>query len=525
MAVDETTPHPQLQGALFEAVQQRNVFEDSKRFVDSVPSTQPSDISRKFEEQQSNPVFDLRSFVDEHFEVAGDATPDFQLRDGASMEEHIDLLWPFLTVEQKQANEYDSLISLPNPHVVPGGRFREVYYWDSYFTARGLIACDRYDAVRDMVDNFASLIDRFGFIPNGNRRYYLSRSQLPLFCSMVELLEREEGFEAVRPYLPQIEREYEFWMDGQETVSADSPTHRHVVQLDDGTVLNRYWDDTAAPRAESYREDIELAESVPKSERDELYRHIRAACESGWDFSSRWFADSTQLSSIRTTDLIPIDLNATLYNIERRLAEWFSHEGETTKAAAYQQAAETRLEAINEYCWDPDAGFYFDYCWADGEQTETWSLAAVVPLYFGVSSHSQATEVAETLRERFLEPGGLVTTLSETGEQWDAPNGWAPLQWMAVAGLRRYGFDELADEIDSRWVALNEAVFREDRKMVEKYDVSTSTLKGGGGEYPLQDGFGWTNGVVMALHAARQEETESSTPEPRDSEPVMTTGQ
>lgn len=490
--------HSHLEGELFDAVQRNHVFEDSKRFVDCVPLSNPQSIRRQFLAERDESGFDLRSFVEQHFEVVGEVTSQFDSSDDLTMEAHIDRLWPHLTTPQTERNEYDTLISLPNPHVVPGGRFREVYYWDSYFTAEGLAASGRLETVTDMVENFASLIDRFGFIPNGNRIYYLSRSQMPLFCKMVEILVRQNGVEAATPYLPRLEQEYSFWMDGSETVSRTDPTHRRVVQLD-GHVMNRYWDDEPSPRKESYREDRQMAACVSEAERSALYRHIRAACESGWDFSSRWFADDSDFRSIRTTDLIPIDLNAALYNIEQRLAEWLDYHGRGAAAAKYRRAAANRRAAINEYCWDPDDGFYFDYCWKGKTQAETWSLAAVTPLYFGVASDEQAAAVATVLEERFLEPGGLPATLTQTPEQWDAPNGWAPLQWMAIKGLRRYGHTSLANAIEQRWIAINRDVFEATGKMVEKYDVVNANQEAGGGEYPLQDGFGWTNAVIVAL--------------------------
>ncbi|MDQ2049705.1 alpha,alpha-trehalase TreF [Natronolimnohabitans sp. A-GB9] len=499
-----------LEGELFTAVQRNGVFADSKRFVDCVPLSDPRRIARSFADERDEPGFDLHAFVETHFDVAGETEP--HVIDGErSMEAHIDQLWSHLRREQTKQNEYDTLISLPNPHVVPGGRFREVYYWDSYFVAEGLAAAGRFDAVVDMVENVASLVDRYGFVPNGNRTYYRTRSQLPLFCRMVSILVRRNGVDAATPYLPRLEQEYSFWMDGSDDVDRTDPAHRRVVQIGDH-VLNRYWDDESAPRKESYREDREIAADVAPTERPELYRHIRAACESGWDFSSRWLADPDDFASIRTTDLVPVDLNAALYDVERKLAKWFAAHDKPTVADEYRAAADRRRRAVDEYCWDPDDGFYFDYCWTASRRTDRWSSAAVAPLYFGLASDEQATAVATTLEERFLERGGLVTTLTRSGEQWDAPNGWAPLQWMAVEGLRRYGIDDLADEIERRWLTLNRRVFDDAGKLVEKYDVIDPDREAGGGEYPLQDGFGWTNAVVVALQRDEDVRLEEPTP-------------
>ncbi len=508
---DEPDAYPQLRGELFERVQRAHLFEDSKRFVDSVPTEDAEVIRRRFRERRDDADFDLRAFVDEHFEIVGDVCPDPADRSNASpfgdsgdrpesMEAHIDRLWPHLTRTPAEPVERDSLVSLPEPYVVPGGRFRELYYWDSYFTAEGLTACDRLERVEDLVENMASLIDRFGFVPNGNRVYFASRSQLPLFAATVGILVRERGVDAARPYLDRIEREHAFWMDEAADLSADEPARRRAIQPgeDADRVLNRYWDDTPAPREESWREDRAVAKRASRDER-RLYRDIRAACESGWDFSSRWLADPDRFETIRTTELVPVDLNAALFDVERKLARWLAATGESERAERYREAAARRRDAIDEYCWDPDAAFYFDYCWTDGERTDVRSLAAVAPLFFGCCSDAQAAAVADALAKQFLADGGLVTTLRETGEQWDSPNGWAPLHWFAIHGLRRYGHDDLADEIADRWLSLNRAVFERSGKLVEKYNVVDTDLVGGGGEYPLQDGFGWTNAVAVAL--------------------------
>lgn len=514
MSTEQTEHLPQLSGDIFEAVNREELFEDSKRFVDSVPTDPPEVIRRKFREARERPEFDLRSFVESNFAIPTDTAAQFVVPDDRSMATHIDMLWDRLEREPDETKTHSSLIPLPHSYVIPGGRFRGIYYWDSYFTAEGLAAGGRYGLVESMVRNFASLIERLGFVPNGNRKYYRSRSQFPMFCSMVQLLAREQGIEVALPYLSQVEQEYHFWMDGQDEVAPSNRTHRRTVQVDDALVLNRYWDDNPSPRPEAYSEDRSLGAQVPSGERESLYRNIRAACESGWDFSSRWLGQSNEFASIRTTDIVPIDLNAALFNTERAMATWFEKRENTKKAEEYYTAASKRREAIHAYCWNPDAGFYFDYNWADAEQTRVWSLAAVSPLFFGACSQEQAASVAHNLRERFLMDGGLLTTLHETGEQWDSPNGWAPLQWMAVIGLRQYGYDELAREIADRWLTVNRDVFGRTGKMMEKYNVVDTTLKAGGGEYPVQDGFGWTNGVAQALQSVFEtaEDTEYTAP-------------
>ncbi|VTT88376.1 Trehalase [Halorubrum sp. DM2] len=496
---------PQISGELFRTVQRRDLFEDDKRFVDAEPRVDPDLLFERYLTERSERDFDLASFVEDHFrlpEPVG-AAPD--LAASRSMEDHVSSLWGALTRTFDAPDAAGStVVSLPNPHVVPGGRFREMYYWDSYFTAEGLAAAGRTDLIDGMVGNIASLLDRFGFVPLGNRAYYDSRSQVPLFYRMLRVLEEEAGFDAVAPHVEALRTEHDFWTSGSDRVAdADgSAAHRRVVGLSDGAVLNRYWDDRARPRPESYHEDRRLADRVPVDDRPDLFRDVRAACESGWDFSSRWLAGD-DLTTIRTTDLIPVDLNAVLFGMESALAEWLPRVGRTEAGERYADLAADRREAINRYCWDPDAGFYVDYSWVDDDRSDRLTLAAVAPLFTGAATDERAAAVADRLRHDFLRPGGLVTTLEDTGEQWDAPSGWAPLHWMAVTGLRRYGHDALADEIADRWVDLARSSFEETGRMAEKYDVRSVGETTDLGEYDPQYGFGWTNGVVTALSARR----------------------
>ncbi|WP_336035817.1 trehalase family glycosidase [Halobacterium yunchengense] len=506
--------YPQVAGELFRSVQERGLFEDCKHFVDAEPRVPAARLRERYLAARDDPGFDLAAFVERNFRlpdpVAADPDPT-----RTTMESHVESLWGPLTRSfDVDPDATSTLVSLPNPHVVPGGRFREMYYWDSYFAAEGLATIGRVDAVAGMVENVASLVDRFGFVPLGNRVYYDSRSQLPLFYRMLRILERERGFDAVAPFVDALETEYAFWMDGRERVGRpDGPdSHRRTVSLPDGPVANRYWDDRTRPRPESYRQDRELAAAVPPDDRPQLFRDVRAACESGWDFSSRWFADDDDRATIRTTDIVPVDLNAVLYGVESALTEWLSRLDRPEAAGRYADAADRRRRVVERYCWDDDREFYVDYCWADGERVARPTLAGVVPLFTGAADPERADAVARRLREDFLYRGGLVTTLSTTGEQWDAPNGWAPLHWMAAVGLRRYGHDDLAAEVTDRWLALNRSAFAERGRMAEKYDVQSTAVAADDGEYRLQYGFGWTNGVVTALGNGRGADAAETAP-------------
>lgn len=483
-------------GPLFEAVQMNHILPDGKTFPDCLPRLPLETIRAEYDKVKNTPSFDLADFVRSHFDLPADNSADFKSDTNKNIEEHIHTLWPVLTREPDKAQ--GSLIPLPQAYIVPGGRFREIYYWDSYFTMLGLKVSGRWDMIENMVENFAYLLDTIGHIPNGNRTYYVGRSQPPFFALMVQLLRAGKGHDMLLRYLPHLEKEYAFWIHGAASLVKDNTAAHRVVRLSDTALLNRHWDEHNTPRPESYKEDVETAHASAQ-EPSIVYRHLRAAAESGWDFSSRWFKDGQSLATIRTTDLIPVDLNCLMYFLEKTLAEAYAVSGNHQMSSNFKQAAGNRLAALNQYCWDETRGFYFDFDFNLGVRTEHYTLAAAFPLFFGMASAEQAQQVAKTIERQFVQTGGVTTTLVFSGQQWDAPNGWAPLQWIVFKGLSQYGFTALANEIKSRWLRANQAIYQKTGKMTEKYNVYEQDLEAGGGEYPLQDGFGWTNGVYLAL--------------------------
>jgi alpha,alpha-trehalase len=482
---------------LFERVQMEETLPDGVNFVQAVPRSTPGAVMEAWRRESKLPGFDLKAFIGAQFRLPAEISTDYR-SNHADIVQHIDRLWPVLTREPAAALPYSSLLPLPFPYVVPGGRFQEIYYWDSYFTMLGLEQSGRLDLVRDMVKDFAYLIDRYGHVPNGNRSYYLSRSQPPFFAAMVRLLARHDGDATLVAFLPQLEREYAFWMNGEARL-APGQAHRRVVRLADGAVLNRYWDDRDIPREESWRQDVATARASGRPA-PVVYRNLRAAAESGWDFSSRWLADGRSLATIRTVEIAPVDLNSLLYGLEQTLAQAYRLAGRAADASRVSARAWARRVAMHRHLWDAGRGTFGDLVWKTGEFTGIASAAMLYPLFSGIATPAQAGSVAAVMRAELLRPGGIVSTTAVTGQQWDAPNGWAPLQWIAIEGLRNYGFAPLAADIARRWIGENLEVYRATGKLVEKYDVSGDAA-GGGGEYPLQDGFGWTNGVLRRLLA------------------------
>ncbi|PKA31630.1 alpha,alpha-trehalase [Cedecea lapagei] len=485
-----------LLGPLFSDVQSAKLFPDQKTFADAVPKSDPLMILADYRMQHLQRGFDLRHFVEMNFTLPAEGEK-YVPPAGQSLREHIDGLWPVLTRTTDKADKWDSLLPLPKPYVVPGGRFREVYYWDSYFTMLGLAESDHWDKISDMVANFGYEIDTWGHIPNGNRSYYLSRSQPPFFSLMVELLATHDK-EALKTYLPQMEKEYTYWMEGVETLQPGQANKR-VVKLDDGSVLNRYWDDRDTPRPESWLDDVTTAKNNPNRPATEIYRDLRSAAASGWDFSSRWMDDPQKLGTIRTTSIVPVDLNALLFKMEKLLAKASQESGDTERANRYETLANTRQKAIESHLWNDKEGWYADYDLKSKKVRNQLTAAALFPLYVNAASKERADKVANATASRLLKPGGVTTTTINSGQQWDAPNGWAPLQWVAAEGLQNYGHKKVAMDVTWRFLTNVQHTYDREQKLVEKYDVSTTGTGGGGGEYPLQDGFGWTNGVTLKM--------------------------
>ncbi len=489
-------------GALFRAAQLNNIHGDGMTFVNLVPNAKLRKIVKAYEKEAVEPGFNLQVFIAQHFKEYRAATEEAAALDTSDPEQYIRELWPGLTRSANKA--VGSLIPLPHPYIVPGGRFQEQFYWDSYFVMLGLEAQGLYTLTDGIMANFVFMFRKFGFIPTGNRTYYVSRSQPPYFLQMTRLVAHRKGhYRYLLAHLPYLVMEHNFWTkDTREfmNLSLTRKRYKRIVRMPNGTTLSRYYDANDTPRPESYKEDVETAEKSGR-EPGHVYRHLRAGAESGWDFSSRWFADPQDISTIHTTDIVPIDLNCLLYELEMALAEGYKKLLQYPLARFYRKRAERRQATINEYLWSEKAGYFFDYDSKSEKRCSAWSLAGMYPLYCGLATPEQAARVAENIKKRFLKAGGVVTTTVDNGEQWDAPNGWAPLQWVTIMGLRRYGYDKLADTIKFRWCGANLALFQTEHKFVEKYNVLDPAAKGGGGEYTLQDGFGWTNGVFAALKA------------------------
>ncbi|MBK4765192.1 MAG: alpha,alpha-trehalase TreA [Pantoea sp. Brub] len=487
-----------LLNSLYDLVQKKQIFTDQKTFADAVPKYKPSYILKIWKAKRKKRNFNLKSFIKKYFIIPEVNSIEYITPNKQNLRQHIESLWPILTKSTQVLGKYDSIISLPKPYVVPGGRFREIYYWDSYFTMLGLSEGGHWDNIHNMIDNFAFLIKKYGYIPNGNRSYYLSRSQPPFFSLMINLLANHEGDKIYIKYLPYLQQEYDYWMKDSEKLKKEHAIKR-VIKLKDGTILNRYWDSRNVPRTESWLEDINTAKNLNRKSKNILYRELRTGAASGWDFSSRWLKDRNNLKTINITELAPIDLNSLMFYLETTLTKAYRLSANLVLAKKFEQLAQKRKLAINTYLWDSNNKWYADYNWKNKKNNLQITAATLFPLYLQIASNEQAISTAKSVEINLLKSGGLVTTTINSGQQWDAPNGWAPMQWIAIVGLENYNQNKLASLISLRFLKNVQNVYDKKHKIVEKYIVDGNLGIGNGGEYPLQDGFGWTNGVVLKL--------------------------
>jgi alpha,alpha-trehalase len=413
--------------------------------------------------------------------------------------------------------EDHGLLYLPRPYVVPGGRFNEMYGWDSYFIELGLVRDGEVERARDMVDNFVYEVLHYGTILNANRTYYLSRSQPPFLTGMIlGVFAKTHDREWLRGTLSAVESYYEYWT-----------TLPHLVE---GTGLSRYFDlgDGPAPEVargerdaqgrshydrvrEAFRSGavagMRPEELVPYYDRgtdrltDVFFKADRSMRESGFDPSARFGP-----FGIEAADHVPVCLNALLFRMEEETAQILEALGEdqAPRAREWRARAQRRREAMDHLLWDEEAGEYFDYNFRTARRRGYSFATTFYPLWVGAASPHQAERVHAGL-SRFEAPGGLLTSAEASGMQWDAPFGWAPLQLIAVQGLRRYGYDEDADRLAAKFISLVVEDFERHGTIVEKYDVRRRSsdvaagLRFGYGTNEI--GFGWTNAVWLELLA------------------------
>lgn len=537
MAVTPSTPLlsflERLQETAFETFAHSNF--DPKTYVDMPLKSALTVTEDAFQKLPRNangsvPVEDLKRFIEAYFEGAGDDLvyrdpQDFvpepegflpkvnqpQVRAWALQ---VHSLWKNLSRKisgaVKAQPDLHTLLPLPGSVVIPGSRFREVYYWDSYWVIRGLLASKMHDTAKAIVTNLISLIDKYGFVLNGARAYYTNRSQPPLLSAMIyEIYNSTGDLELVKRSLPALLKEYEFW---------NSDIHKLTILDAQGCThtLNRYYAKWDKPRPESSIMDKASASNFSSvSEKQQFYRELASAAESGWDFSTRWMRNPPNFTTLATTSVIPVDLNAFLLGMELNIALFAKVTGDNSTAERFLENSDLRKKAMDSIFWNANKKQWLDYwlsstceevhVWKNEHQNQNVFASNFVPLWMKpfYSDTSLVSSVVESLKTSgLLRDAGVATSLTDSGQQWDFPNGWAPLQHMLVEGLLKSGLKEarlLAEEIAIRWVTTNYIVYKKTGVMHEKFDVEHCGEFGGGGEYVPQTGFGWSNGVVLAF--------------------------
>lgn len=515
------------QGNLLDTVQTARLYPDSKTFVDMKMKKPSSEILEEFDalmqNTNQNPTKQqIQQFVDDNFEEGNEledwSPPDYNnrpkflnnidnvvLRDFAR---NLVRLWPILARRVRpevieNADRY-SLIPVPNGFIIPGGRFREFYYWDTYWIIQGLLISDMDESARGIIENFFSMVEKYGFIPNGGRVYYLNRSQPPLLTLMgAAYYEKTKNKEWLKSNIKYFDQELSHWIN-----------HRTAEFEKDGVkyTLGYYNTDSGSPRPESYIEDIRTAAFFDNQEdRMKCYSELKSGAEAGWDFSSRWiFSDDGRnagnLSNIEVSRLAPVDLNAFLCKAFKTISEFYKELGDEKNSAFWAEKSTYWQKLIDQILWNEEDGIWYDYDMQLQKHRKYFYPSNVSPLWAQTFDPQNGPRLGKRVlnylyTKKIIDyPGGIPTSLEQSGEQWDFPNAWPPLQAIVIQGLYRSGDPTAKDQavkLAHKWIKANIRGYMDTQEMFEKYDAEVSGMYGGGGEYTVQSGFGWTNGVVL----------------------------
>jgi alpha,alpha-trehalase len=584
------------QGEILKAIELARPFSDSKTFVD-MPTIKPLDEVIAAFSRLSQPLSnnsELTAFLAENFAPAGgelEEVPTSELETDPSFLdklENVDIkefvgkvidIWPDLTRRYAGAGNCsecaNSFIPVNRTFVVAGGRFREPYYWDSYWILEGLLRTGGAftQISKNMIENFLDFVETIGFVPNGARIYYLNRSQPPLLTLMVKTyVDYTNDTSILERALPLLVKEHEFWTNNR-TVSITATDGKEYT-------LNRYFVNNNQPRPESYREDYVTATNTSyyaesgiiypvktplnETEKAELYSNLASGAESGWDYTARWLRTPNDaardvyfpLRSLNVRSIVSVDLNSILYQNEVIISEYLEQAGNSSEAKRFADAAEQRSKAMYALMWNATHWSYFDYNLTDNsqrvfvpedadttpsDQTATppgqqvlFDIAQLYPFWTGAAPASLkanplAVQNAYARVARLLDTkaGAIAATNFRTGQQWDQPNVWPPLQHILMKGLLNtpatFGTEDPAyahtqdlalrlaqrylDSTFCTWYAtggstsatpqLQGAAPGARGTMFEKYADDATNVAGGGGEYEVVEGFGWTNGVLL----------------------------
>jgi len=519
-------------GELLHTVQMAEVFPDSKHFVDMSLQQSPEKTYAAFlkfmRQHGDNPSKEaVKGFVEDHFNEPGDEFEPWEPSDWTdsppvlanitdaryvAWARALNAIWKKLgrviSSKVKEHPELYSQIYVDHPVVVPGGRFREFYYWDSYWTIDGLLLCGMAETVKGMLSNFLQMVATYGMIPNGGRVYYTRRSQPPYVIPMMERYVTATGDLAfLREHVDGLERELLFWVHNRT---------RDVIHRGVTYTVAQYNVQVDAPRPESYREDYEVAASIPESARPQLYVEYKSGAESGWDYSGRWIVNGNSnrgdLRHLSVTSILPVDLNSLLCYNARLLSGFYAQLGDAEKAATYAGIHRTYRHMLTQLFYDERDGVWYDVNRITMKKRRYFYLSNIHPLWSGCYDEADSERVVKGVIDYLKRTdvldfvGGVPQSKSNTGEQWDLPNAWAPSQHtliMALLQARHVNSEagDVARNLTDKWLRSNYVGYVETLAMYEKYNVHRVGAPGGGGEYEVQAGFGWTNGVALRLLA------------------------
>ena len=402
------------------------------------------------------------------------------------------------------------LLYLPHDYVVPGGRFNEMYGWDSYFILLGLLRDGEIALAKSLADQLLYEIDHYGTVLNANRTYLLNRSQPPILTRMVlGLYEKTKDKAWLRSLLPTVQNYYFYWTVPPHLNQSTGLSHYNALgEGPSPEVLVSEKDDQGHSHYDRVREyyrrfqvddyDVDLFYDRKHDRLTELfYRGDRSMRESGFDITHRFGPFSADI-----VHYAPVCLNVLLYQMEQDIAKICELIGHHHSITYWQNHADRRHQLIDRYLWDETAGLYFDYNFCTNQRRPYEFATTFFPLWAGIASQHQADRVVSNLA-KFEAPGGLLTSTHVSGSQWDAPFGWAPLQLFAVEGLCRYGYKKEATRLAQKFIAMVVQEFEVTGTLVEKYDVERCSADVSGeiffGYSSNEIGFGWTNGVVLEL--------------------------
>lgn len=457
-------------GRLLHDVQMSRIYKDSKTFVDKKLNRPANVTIQKYDDLKMSYPYTLppkeiiKQFIDENFTDGNEFeswTPTDWVPEPAIVKKvqdpgykklviYLNEMWKDLARKVKDdvklnPNLY-SIFYLPHGFIIPGGRFRELYYWDTYWIVSGLLVCDMVKTAKGIIENFLYLVDELGYIPNGTRVYYLKRSQPPLLSSIVDRYLRATGdLDFLHSYIHLLEKETEFWLNERLV------EFRHYGET---FRMFRYCCRVPGPRPESYWEDLYTVSGKPMAieEKAEALTGIKSAAESGWDFSSRWYLTESPLlqSNIgslvdtRAQFIIPVDLNALLHKNFCLLSTWHHLLGNGTKSDSFRKLAEEQLYNIQTILWRMGQGMWCDFDLKHTKSREFWYASNVFPLWTR-SYTTNRRDLTKTIL-RYIDrlkldvyEGSMPTSIENSRQQWDFPNVWAPLIGVLAHGLDSLG--------------------------------------------------------------------------------------